>query len=83
MRQIHIETQVGALSGHDHGITEHGREPAFGSCYPVCVPSKDAFLKNAKRHGLLIKPNETFGFRLKDTRGFKVTVRILKRRQRR
>lgn len=39
MRKTRAKTQVGALSGHDHGITEHGREPpAFSSCYPVCVP---------------------------------------------
>jgi hypothetical protein len=38
MRKTRAETQVGALSGHDHGITEHGREAAFGSQYPICVP---------------------------------------------
>lgn len=37
-RVKHIKTQVGALSGPDCGITEHGRKPALGQCYPVCVP---------------------------------------------
>jgi hypothetical protein len=43
---------------------------------------KDVYLENAKRNGLLIKPNETFGVRLTDLRGFKVTARLLPKRKR-